>query len=72
MMNAKKFGMIAGILALGFSVSACGTSSANPAAEKAPDAAEMTAAAIDQAAPAPVENAPDGAKPADGDTPAAK
>ena len=72
MKNAKKFGMIAGISRwVSVSVHAAAARPIRPR-KKAPDAAEMTAAAIDQAAPAPVENAPDGAKPADGEKPAAE
>ena len=62
MNNAIKGAMAAGLVALGFSVSGCNSSSANAAAEKSPDPAEAAAAALDKemAQPAPpAEMAPE-------------
>ncbi len=62
MRNAIKSAMAIGIVALGLSVSGCNSGSANATAEKEPDPAELTAAAIDQEAAkapaAPEEKAP--------------
>lgn len=62
MNNAIKGAMAAGLIALGFGVSGCNSSSANAAAEMSPDPAEAAAAALDKeySRPAPpAEPAPD-------------
>jgi hypothetical protein len=58
MKNLIKGAMLASVVTLGLSLSACGSESANASAAATPDPAEQTAASIDQGAPGAPQEAP--------------